>query len=93
MAVSGRKRPIKTEVFCQSEGPLSGKADIQELAAPKSIWNVRFTPGSGHSGNIVVNDRLRPKADVREMLQTVAELAGLSLTRLCLSMRYSTIAA
>jgi len=32
---------------------LSGKADIHELAAPKSIWNVRFTPGSGRSARMV----------------------------------------
>jgi hypothetical protein len=34
------------------ERPLSGKADIQELVAPESVWNGRFTPGSGHWASI-----------------------------------------
>ena len=43
-AACGRKGPLISTSFCRSERPLSGKADIQELVAPKSIWNGRFTP-------------------------------------------------
>jgi hypothetical protein len=32
-----------------------GKVDIQQLGAPESLWNDRFTPGSGHWANIAVN--------------------------------------
>jgi hypothetical protein len=41
----------------QSERPLSVKADIQAGTSEIESENVRFTPGSGHSGDIVVNDR------------------------------------
>ncbi len=53
----GRKQPLKTVEFEHSERPLSGKADIQNLASPESVLNGRFTLESGHSGNIAVNDR------------------------------------
>ena len=50
--VHGRKRTLDFVDFGASERPLSGKADIQELATQKSMWNGRFTLGSGHSANI-----------------------------------------
>jgi len=53
------------------ERPLSGKADIQELAAPKSIWNGRFAPGSGPSGNIAGKGRCRPIADISVIVSLV----------------------
>jgi hypothetical protein len=34
------------------------KADIQNLLLRQMNLNDRFAPGSGHSGNIAVNDRL-----------------------------------
>jgi len=36
------------------------KADIQGMATPESFFNGCFAPGSGHSGNIAVNDRFPP---------------------------------
>ena len=59
-----RKRPVKLMFFIASERPLSGKADIQPGACEIGFANGRFTPASGHSGNIAVNDRLRPIADI-----------------------------
>ncbi len=48
----GRKRTFDFVDFGVPEGPVSGKADIQELAAPETVWNGRFTLGSGHWANI-----------------------------------------
>jgi hypothetical protein len=42
MSAYGRKRPLISAFFEQFERPLSGNADVQELAVPKSIWNSRF---------------------------------------------------
>ncbi len=58
MAACGRKRTLNLAVFWVSERPLLGKADIKTETPEIESENVRFTLGSGHSGNIVVNDRL-----------------------------------
>ncbi len=58
MSACGRNRPLKTVDFEHSERPLSGKTDIQPEACEIGSTNDRFTPASGHSGNIAVNDRL-----------------------------------
>ncbi len=47
MSAYGRKRTLDFVDFGVFERPLSGKADIQELAGPKSIWNGRFASDSG----------------------------------------------
>ncbi len=58
MSAFGRKRPVRLLISMTFERPLSGKAVIQGLATLKSLRNGRFTPGTGRSGNIAVNDRL-----------------------------------
>jgi hypothetical protein len=58
MAAYGQKRPVRLLISMTFERPLLGKADIQGLATLKSLRNGRFTPGTGRSGNIAVNDRL-----------------------------------
>jgi hypothetical protein len=47
MTASGRKLPLKTLVFQQSERPLLGKADIQIRIFEKTLRNDRYTPDSG----------------------------------------------
>ena len=42
MSANGRKRPLKTAVFQQSERPLSGKADIRRLTGTVLHINARF---------------------------------------------------
>ncbi len=44
MSAFGRSRPIISTGLTVSQRPLSGKADIQELAPKKSPRNDRFTP-------------------------------------------------
>ena len=69
MSAYGRKRPFDSALFRVSERPLSGKADIQELAAPESLRNDRFTPGSGHWTDRMTTGRKRPNglATVRQL--------------------------
>ncbi len=52
MTAIGRKRPFISAVFEQIQRPLSGKADIQNLAVEICVLRDRFTLGSGHSANI-----------------------------------------
>ncbi len=59
------QRPLNRAV---PKRPLSGKADIKPETPEIESENVRFAPGSGHSGNIEANDRLRPKADISPTL-------------------------
>ena len=58
MSAYGRKRTVILLIFGRSERPLLGKADIQPEAREIGSTNDRFTPASGHCGNIAVNDRL-----------------------------------
>jgi len=47
-AASGRKLPVVSVNFQQSECPLLVKADVQPGAAEIGLPNDRFTPGTGH---------------------------------------------
>ncbi len=57
MSATGRKGTLISVVFGVPERPLLRKADIQPEDCEIGSTNDRFTPGSGHSGNIAVNDR------------------------------------
>ena len=57
MTALGRKLPFKMAVFSLIECPVSVKADIQELALEISARNFRFTPESGRSTDMMLNDR------------------------------------
>ena len=47
MSTSDRERPFDSAHFGVFERPLSGKADIQDVAVAKCLLNVRFAPDSG----------------------------------------------
>ncbi len=64
MTASGRKLPVRINLFQCFERPLSGKADVQSGISENGSPNDRYTPVSGHSGGRVVKGRKRPEADI-----------------------------
>ena len=54
MTGCGRKQPVEIVITERSERPLSMKADIQKSVSNLSYAIGWFTPGTGHSPDIMV---------------------------------------